>query len=178
MLSEILPLGKTCFFFYSTCIKLWRGDRILDSSTNTVTRLNRTTRVLFQEGTGSGCYLCHCFRSSSGIRLALFSKGSSFLWVNGRSVKRVQAYASDVEFISARIWWKHVSVLVSVKAYFVIEVWNIKWALLRRCWYLLLTTCPQNMKMSSISASYLRILGSDRVYFEWAVRKHKPLVWT
>ena len=148
-------------------IKLWRDDRILDSPANTVTRLNPKTRVLFQAGTDSGCYLCHCFRSSSCIRLALFTKVSRTiaLWVNGRSVKLDKEYSSDVEFISARIWWRHVSVLVSVKAYFLIEVWNIKWSLLRRVWYLLLTPCPQNMKIISISASYFRILSSDRVYF-------------
>lgn len=64
-------------------VKLWRDDRILDSSANTITRLDRTTRVLFQAGTDTGCYLCHCLLSSSGIRLALFWKGSRAiaLWV-------------------------------------------------------------------------------------------------
>jgi hypothetical protein len=56
---------------------------MLDSSANTVTRLDRTTRILFQAETDTGCYLRHCFRSGSGVRLALFSKGSRTvaLWV-------------------------------------------------------------------------------------------------
>jgi len=130
-------------------IKLWRDNRILDSLANTVTRLNRTTRLLFQAGKDSECYFCHYFRSNSRIRLGLFTKVRTTiaLWINGRSVELDQEYAS------VRIWWRHVSLLVSVKAYFVIEVWNIKLLLLRWFWYLLLTPCPQNVEISSISAS-------------------------